>query len=425
MPFNSKSNNRILPPNTRAVDVARKAIRDLAPIQQRKYANAFEVGGYESVVYTKLLQGMPCSCMAHRSAVATLLDAEGKLPQGTINQILTGGLEFEVRRYGTRTGVREDYRADRGLDPVNPGENTKNEPLLPNAKRLVDADYETFDLNDEVATTIPNTDTDESVAVNGPVRRETLDDVVGDFDTDLSLNESSCLVCYGSGFVGGYSVLGGWRACLSTQWMPRATVTGTIEANRQPHAFYATQVSFDIVIPKGFVYLDAFRFWNNQDRVVPDVVTIDNLPYSVELFAALCDGRKHTITVQFLDLTYFTHLEIQVCSTRHPAKIEFPKLTQGSDLRFEDPTEDVQINASPVIPNLARWDVIVESTRGKVFQISSATPWNDANRNVLGWDCNARVVQPSEVVGNLPRRRKLSQQATNLVRNNVSGTGRT
>lgn len=422
MPFNSRGNNRILPTNSRAVDVARQAIHDLAPIQQRKYANAFEVDSYEAVVYTKLTQGVPCSCMAHRSAVATLLDEEGKLAQGTMNQLLTGGLEFEVRRYGTRTGNREDKRAERGQNAAEEGEAPRNEPLLPGARRLIDADYKAIDLDDEVATEIVST---EDVAVNGPVRPQTLDDIVGDFDTDLSLSESTCLVCYGSGFVGGYSVLGGWRACLSTQWVPAAKVTGTIEANRQPHAFYATEVQFKITIPKNIVYLDAFRFWNNQDRVYPSEVTIDSLPYSVELFAAFCDGREHTITVTFEELTYFTHLEIQVCQTRHPARIEFPKLTQGSDLRFEDPTEDVQINASPLVPNLQRWDVVVESSRGKAFQISSATFWNDSHRNVHGWDCNARVVQPSEVVGNLPRRRKLSQKTTNLVRNNVSGTGRT
>lgn len=423
MPFNSRSNNRVLPANTRAVDVAKQAIRDLAPVQQRKYVNAFEVDSYESVVYNRLSQGMPCSCMAHRTALATLLDEEGKMSQGTINQVLTGGMEFRVNRYGTRSGVREDKREEFGEDTLfEDQESPKRLPLLPGAHHLVDAEYMAMDLDDEAATL---QSVEEGTSVNGPVRAKTLDDIAGDFDTDLSVSDSSCMICYGTGFVGGYSVLGGWRSCLSTQWVPRPAVEGLVETNRQPHAFYATSVEFKIVLPKGFVYLDAFRFWNAQDRVYPDEVLIDNLPYSIELFAAFCDGREHTVKATFEELTYWTHLEIQVCSSRHPARIEFPKMTQGSDLRFEDSTEDVQINASPLIPSLKKFDVVVESSRGKVFQISSVTFWNDSQRNVHGWDCNARVVQGSELVGNLPRRRKLSQQTTNLVRNNVSGPRRT
>jgi hypothetical protein len=202
-------------------------------------------------------------------------------------------------------------------------------------------------------------------------------------------------------------------------------VSGTIEANQTPHSFFATEVEFTVVLPKGFVYLDCFRVMNKEDQIVPDEVTIDDLPYSVELFAALCDGLPHTIKVTFEDMTYWTHLEVQVCQTRHPALIEFPKLVQGSDLSRLNPTEDVSLNGSPLIPHMSRYDVVVESTFGQPFLITNATFWNDANRNVHGWDCNARVIQSSELLALLPRRRKLSQRPTNLVRNNVSGTNRT
>jgi hypothetical protein len=424
MPVNGRSNNRILPSNSRTVDVARQALQDYTGIQQRKYANAFEVDSYESVVYTRLTSGTPCSCQAHRKSLATLLDEDGKMKEGTMNELLTG-LQFKVQRYGTRAGTRPEYRADAGLDPLEANvDQPQQEALLPGGRRLTDADYVAIDLDDEVATELVS-DTEVRQAVNGPVRQQTIDDLVGDFDTDINMSDSSCLVCYGSGFVGGYSVLGGWRHVLSTQWHNRPEVIGTIEANKQPHSFFSTRVIFEVTLPKGFVYLDCFRFWNNLEQVVPQNVQIDDLDYSPSLFAAMCDGRPHFIKVTFEDLTYWTHLEIQVCQTRHPARIEFPKMTKGSDLRFEDSTETVQINASPLVPNLGPQDVIVESSRGKAFLVSSATFWNDSKRNVHGWDCNARVVQPSEMVGLLPRRRKLSQQASQAVRDNVNGTRRT
>jgi hypothetical protein len=423
LPIKSRSNNRILPQNSRAVDVARRAMADLVPAQQRKYANAFEVNGHESVIYNRLSTGTPCSCMAHRQALGALLDEEGKMPQGTMNQLLTGGMQFRVNRYGERSGTREDLRAARGEDPVEANtEAPQNNPLLPGARRLPDADYVAINLDDEVATTFENQDAE---GINGNVRAQTIDDLVADFDTDVSLSDSSCTVCYGTGFVGGFTVQGGWRLALSTQW-ENLEVTGLIEPNQTPHKFLAQEVVFTVVFPKGFVYLDAFRFWNNKERVTPHQVLLDNLAYTPQLFAALCDGREHTITVRSDHIPeYWTHLEIQVCQTTHASLLEFPKLTKGSDTTKLDPTQDVQLLASPLVPYLNPGDVIVESTNGKPFKINNTTPWNDRNRNVLGWNCNARVIQPEEMLALLPRRRKLGQRTTNAVRDNVDQNRRT
>lgn len=421
MPFKSKSNNRVLPANSRVVDVAQRAIRDITPIQQRRYANAFEVDGHESVVYHKVSTGLACSCQAHRKALATILDEDGKMEQGHMNQLLTGGLEFVVNRYGQRGGVREDLRQARGEDPVFPeNEPPQKEGLLPGARRLVDVDYPTLDLDDDVATIMPN-DEVSKIGNTGTVRAQTIDDMVGDFDVDLLHSDSSCMVCYGTGYVGGFVVLGGWRACLSTQWVPRADIDGTVEANQTPHRFVSTRVAFKIVIPKGLVYLDTFRVWNNFDVVDGATITIDNLPYSNQLFAAFCDGLEHTIAVEFEEPTMWSHLEIQVCQTRHPALIEFPKLQEGSDSSKLNGTEDVQILASPLVPRLKRGDVIVDSTTGYTFLVSSTENWNDKNRNMHGWSANARVVQPAEMTASLPRRRKLSQRPVNAVRANVDG----
>jgi hypothetical protein len=425
VPIKSRTNSRILPANSRAVDVAQKAIRDLTPIQQRRYANAFEVDGHESVIYHKLATGLPCSCQAHRKALATILTEDGKMPQGTMNQLLTGGMEFVVNRYGQRGGTREDLRQERGLDPVFPdNEPPQKEALLPGARRLVDADYPTLDLDDDAATILP-ANGDTNIGNTGPVRAQTLDDMVGDFDVDLLHSDSSCMVCYGTGYVGGYVMLGGWRACLSTQWVPRPEIDGLVEANQTPHRFLATKVSFKITLPKGLVYLDTFRVWNNFDPIIGATITLDSLPYSPPLFAALCDGLEHTIAVEFDEPTMWSHVEIQVCQTRHPSLIEFPKLQEGSDTSKINGTEDVQVLASPLVPRLKRGDVIVDSTTGYTFLISSTENWNDKNRNMHGWSANARVVQPAEMVAGLPRRRKLGQRPVNAARTNIDGGRRT
>ena len=421
MPFYSRSNNRILPSNSRAVDVAKETLRGLMPVQQRKYDNAFKVQGYESLVYNRLTQGLVCSCQANQKVFSSLLDADGKMPVGTMNELLSGGMEFKIQPYGSRASGRDDLRGPRNIPPLARDDQFYGELIDENTLYADNLG----DITDPYIESSP-LGTPGERGDNGPVQTDTLDDQVEMFDTNiLDHSSTKCTVCFGTGFVGGYSSLHGWRKVLTTHSPERSAVTGTIEAYRTPNAFFATSVTFSTILPRGFVYLDAFRVWNNDDRANPTAILIDNLPYSDALLPALCDGRVHRITIQFEALTYWTHLEIQIGLSRETAMLEFPKLTSGTTTELRDLTEDVSINASPTIPKLSTYDVLVESTFGKCFIVGSATGWNDRDRNVLGWDVNARVIQPNELLHNLPRRRHLQQQRTNMVRDNQRGGRRT
>lgn len=420
MPIRTLTNNRVLPANTRAVDVARQAIRDITPVQQRRYHNAFMVQGYEAVVYNRLHNGLACSCQARRKTLSSLLNEDGKMPEGKMNELLTGGLEFSVNRYGATSLPSSDRSKSN-----------------PNGGTLVRGDQFFGDLEDENQTPFeiagadgdqqdPFMDVTADQGANGPANNNDPDKDSPVFDLDIAdLQGTRCTCCFGTGYVGGYSVLGGQRIVLVPQSKETGVIDGTIEANQFPNAFWAKSVTFNVQLPKGFVNLDAFRVWNNVDRVDPTSVKIDNLPFSPQLLAALCDGRVHTLTIAFDEETYWTHLELQICLSRDPAYLEFPKLSQSSDISLQDLTESAQISASPIIPRLTTQDVIVESTFGKAFLIASSNWWNDKDRNVHGWDCQTRVIQPSELLSLLPRRRKLAQAATKMVRDNVDGHRRT
>lgn len=421
MPIKHRSNNRILPANSRAVDVAKQAIRDIMPLEQRRYQNAFEVQGYETLVYNKLRQGTACSCQANRKVFTGLLGEDGKMPAGHMNELLTGGMTFTINTYGARQPGRSDLREPRNIPTLSRDDQFYGE--LTSENNVPSYIENHGDLDDPFVDVV-----DLKEGSNGPQQDQTLDEVVEVFDADsLDQSYTKCTVCMGTGFVSGYSLLGGWRYCLSTQApeLDRGSLVGTIEVNQTPHAFYATKVDFDVVLPKGLVYLDAFHLWNNTERVNNSTCSIDDLPFSTDLLRAMCDGRKHRLTIEFDELTYFTHLEIQIGLTDKPALLEFPRLTSGTNLKVKDLIEDVQINASPTIPKLTTEDVLVESTFGKAFIVGTSNWWNDNKRNVLGWDVSARVIQSSELLSNLPQRRQLSQRTTNLVRDNVNGIRRT
>jgi hypothetical protein len=416
VPFFNRSNNKVLPANSRAVDVAKRTIRDIIPVEQRRYQNAFEVQGYETIVYNRLWNGQTCSCQSHRKVSANYLDEDGKLAPGTMDTLLGGGLTFKVQRYG-------------GKEPTVYGQT--------NSRRFEDGqimDGDEFNNNDDTfdivssnsADIFATTVTDEDmVGDNGPSRVADLDDVTGDFDADINdANDTRCMICMGTGFVGGYSVLNGSRTILHTNSPSITECEGTKEYNRTPHAFWTTRVTFTIHLPKGVVGVDAFRVWNNDLPVYPDM-ELDGLPYSHHLLLASCDGKYHTLSVIFEDMTYWTHVEMQFNLSRAAALLEFPRLQQGSDLKRQDATDDISINVGPTVPQLKREDLLAECTFGKLMIVQSSTPWNDKGRNVLGFDVSARTIQPEELLNYLPRRVLTNQKATYLVRDNKSGIRRT
>lgn len=420
----SRTNNRILPANSRSVDVAKTMLDRVVPVQQRRYANALEVNGYETLVYNRLRHGTACSCQNRRGAAATVLDERGKLKPGHMDELLTGGLSFKVQPYGTREPMRSDLRAVRGAGPAK-----HDDQMFDGAED--GEDLADFDLDGE----FDNPNTTVTHAANGDVDNnqdqdiidnQDLDDEAEVFDGETYVNDSKCAVCFGTGFVGGFSLLNGLRLVMCTQWdATKLTIQGTIEANQIPNAFMSTRVDFKATLPKGVIGIDTFRVWNNDKQTQPSSILIDNLPYSVGLCRAFCDGREHTISILYDKLTYFTHVELQFNLSTTRALFELPRKTDGSNMALAEAAEDMQLNCSPSIPSLEREDMLIECTLGKAMIVQSVTDWKTSKRDILGWDASIRVLQPSELLNLLPRRRTVHQKSTFMVRDNSDGRRRT
>jgi hypothetical protein len=421
MPFTRRTNNRILPANSRTADVARTVLDALVPIQQRKYANAFEANGYETLVYNRLKHGVACSCQGDRKAAATILGEDGKLKPGHMEKLLTGGLSFKIGPYGVKEPMREDLRTIRGGKP-QPNDERKFD-VMDNDKPLADFDLESEDLDNPYATQTTTQNGDEDDAQD--IIDQTTDDVSENFDGEEYVSDTKCAVCFGTGYVGGFSLLNGLRLVMSTQWTDITDLQGSIEINRQPHAFFVTSVSFRVVFPKGVMGVDTFRLWNNDIQIHAQSMKIDNLSYSMDLLRAKCDGLPHTVTIAFERLTYFTHVEFQFNMSVQRALFEFPRGSFGSNMQLVENLEDMQLNASPTIPNIEREDMLVECTLGKAMVVSAVTDWKTAKRQILGWDVTVRALQPAELLNLLPRRHPVHQKTTYMVRDNSDGVRRT
>jgi hypothetical protein len=99
MPYVERSNNRTLSANARQSDVAEKAVREIIPVQQLRSYSAFRVQGIEAIHYSRMTSGRKCNCQSSAKQLNGLLDKNGKASAGTINQLLTGNLEFNVTPY--------------------------------------------------------------------------------------------------------------------------------------------------------------------------------------------------------------------------------------------------------------------------------------------------------------------------------------
>jgi len=389
MPFVNRRSN-LTANNARNADVARLMTEHIAPIAQQKMMSAFRVQGIQAVLLNRLQQGRPCSCV-QKNSQALKLSPDGKASPGAINRIISGSNNFGVSGYHTNN---DD---DMEFDPFHESEvtpargresgvwNTANNKVGPDDNNSTDL------FLDEPA-----------VGDNGQFSPD-LDDIFGDFDlSHLGMTDVSCPICFGSTYIGGYSMFRGSRIVL----VPADFVTSSF---LDPHSFELSPGTHTttVVLPRGVVSVDAFRVML-QSNPVPATIAIDGTNVTHGSIRAFCDGRPHTLTLTCT--TAITHFEMQFALSKEPVYFEIPKVSNTQDISLLEPQEPFQIIMSPDVPILQRQDIILESQLGKVLVVGQVNPWNTRNRNMLGHEAQVRVAQPQELWNILSFRRPVTSQ---------------
>lgn len=434
MPIRQPSNRRVLPSNAKVVRTAREALHRVIPTQIRKYDAAFQVNGYSGILYHRLTTGLPCACQSKSKAVHSRLDADGKASQGDINRMILGA-PMGVSSYASR----EKDPMDGNYLEVKLGPSPAIKPKILSGGygfqgdilegsglwSLDDVDelgtprpVETIGLDRRsISSEVPAPD----VVVPEAVETETA------FDPFLhGYSEVSCPICFGSGFVGGFQPLGGWRKVLTFQ-DPGMVLPAESEINVEeafPSITTKTASFQNVQLPFGVQYVDAFRVWNKGTIVPVGTVRCDSTVLTKEdSIGALCDGRPHTLQFEWSAPVTFTHIELQLGYTTNCANFELPKTSLSGNQSVLEATDPFQVVLSPRVPIVSPMDVLVESTLGKVLQVTSVPQWVDSARTVLGWECDVRPVQPMELFCTLPRRSptQVFNTRTGVVDNAVLG----
>jgi hypothetical protein len=240
----------------------------------------------------------------------------------------------------------------------------------------------------------------------------------------MGFTDATCAVCFGTGFVGGYAPFNANRQVFTVNDVSLGA--SEIDLLSKPWTAEGLDFAFTITLPLGAIGIDVFRVMNNSRQINANF-TVDGSTANPVILLQKCDGLPHLIKVVFGKPEIWTHVEIQFIIGNESAYFEFPKLTKGSDTAQLEQLEPFQVLMSPNLPTLRPQDIITESVFGKALIVQNSNWWNDKNRNVLGWECQVRVLQPQELFNILPRRGRVmtKNQTPVMVHDNKNGTYRT
>ena len=396
--------NTLTPNNDKAVDVSSKLIKTIMPIQQQRVKDAFRVQGIRAVLYHRLTSGKPCTCVAAQSEMSKL-DPNGNGGVGFINEMLTGG-QFGVEEYDAPTlghfGSYGNYSPETNFQRKSGS--IQDRPPAPtnklNAWLGIGDNYGdgTHSLNTHVEPTA-STSSNGIIDITSPY-----DNPNSPFDPfAIGISESSCPICFGSGFVGGYSPYKTWRQVIVPSDMSSTSVLDPLTWSLSPGTH-----TFRITLPKGAISVDSCRVFNGFTPVAYDLIVANQPIGNPHQLLLYCDGKPHDVVITTADK--LTHVELQFALDTESVYFEIPKLTKNHDISLLETTEPFQIQMPPDVPELGPLDIITESQLGKTLVVQTVNPWNTRDRALLAWEAMARVIQPQEIYRILPFRKHLSQQ---------------
>jgi hypothetical protein len=212
--------------------------------------------------------------------------------------------------------------------------------------------------------------------------------------------DSSCPVCFGSGYIGGFNVFRGWRTVL-VPYEPSALLPpeATLELQDKPASVECTECSWvNVRLPLGVVSVDRIQVFHDDRPVPGSQLHVDGVPITSDAqFLGFCDGRPHLLRVSLTETGRISHLEIQLNQSEQSANFELPRQTKNSNMGLLERTDPFQVVFSPLISLVKAQDIVVESVTGRILQVKGCTSWNDRRATILGWEADVRPTQPQEI----------------------------
>ncbi len=350
----------------------------VTPIIQQHNQKAIEASGFPVLIYRRVSSGIPCSCSKSSSdASSELYDESGDATPTTIQSILHQA-NFEIEEYGPEGNV-VNTATEVTSDPVfDQGQGTQVIPEEPNS---------VFALAGYTA--------------------------------------NSCGICFGSGYVGGYQMLGCHRHVFTYHNIADSSGVEVVRDN-YPHSLRFLNLdayvsfrlpsrglaSYNGVVPNTLPSL--VSIWNNNSRLDTDGYTPNLLigtgpsAFRLRTYGSRLPAESTLITVSARDFNLmegeildFTHLEV-VSRYGVPTFCDIPNLPLNYDSSKATKYTDTTIELPASVPLLSPFDVIADGVNQQLWMVNMAKPVSPSSQSMWHQSVDVSPVEPHWLQARLP-----------------------
>lgn len=235
------------------------------------------------------------------------------------------------------------------------------------------------------------------------VAGQMMDDQLIDFDTpanqvlvpSLFGNATECPICFRTGTVPGYELIGHQRKVLcfckdsDGYYLDQSLAVPCHKVDDREHGY----VEFDLGIPLVFSTVK-LGVYNRKDNVTTKArLSSEGQPLTLALLEAL-KGKMIRLRVQQVD---FTHVVLQFKISDRGLYADFPQDQKPQDYNMFDTTQPVQIVMDKSVPDVNTSDLLVKLPFNTLWKVSDYEQLRMNDRTVIGWSLNARIVQRDEI----------------------------
>lgn len=396
--FKRPKGGKPVPRNTYAVGVARETIEFLAPVAQRQLHNAITGDGRHCLLYIPKVGGVRCTCNNEDP-----LDIDGKMNPEVMHSLLnSSGLIVDNYTTPKRENPNTAHMTDNPTKVTNGFKVTDASPVhntsakKPNgftAKvfNIEQLDDENFDADDF--------DIDLDVRMDGKKKIPTLQN---GYVPTVNMATTSCPICLGIGWVGGFDLYGGTRIVLSASSASRFNGCKLVDGSPDYVAMTkgSTIVYDKVMLPAGVERLDEIALWSGRDKVAFKM-RLDGNEISVADFGNLFDGSAHSLEFEPLFNVNVTHATLQYGISDIMIDVSKKSITTNSSL-YDQQTE-VTLVLPAVTQKELKGAIVYDSTDNKLYRVTSTSSAQTQGGWIQSLDLDARIVQPYELTNLLPK----------------------
>lgn len=210
----------------------------------------------------------------------------------------------------------------------------------------------------------------------------------------FSGQNTRCGICYRTGRQPGFVAYGKQRTLLTTYDI-QDVGSYFINRTKAPHTFEKQHregfVEFAVKVPKYFKLL-TWSIRDNTDLIEgARLYTRDNEVLTSQILRA---NAGKTLAIRIRE-SEFTHVSLEF-DMGQELRANISAETSTLDYTKLDATASINIVIPPEVPNVSSGDIVVIKDRKLVLKLSDRSPRQTSTQRIMGWESQARVLQPTE-----------------------------